>query len=67
MQVSTASKLIPWYTNSGIRPIGVGEVIRRIIGSAVMDIASPELMDADNPFFIFAQALVLNVTLLCMQ
>ena len=29
-----ACKLIPWDKNPGVRPIGIGEVIRRILGRA---------------------------------
>ena len=32
----TACRLTPWDKNPGIRPIGVGEVLRRIIGKTVL-------------------------------
>ena len=36
LQAILASKLIPLDKSPGLRPIGVGEVLRRIIGRAVM-------------------------------
>ena len=36
LEALLASKLIPLDKNPGLRPIGVGEVLRRIIGRAVM-------------------------------
>ncbi len=43
----TACRLIPLEKSpSGVRPIGIGEVLRRIIGKAVMSEIKPELAEA---------------------
>ena len=42
----TACRLIPLDKNPGVRPIGVGEVLRRIVGKAVMRIARQDLQCA---------------------
>ena len=42
----TACRLIPLDKNPGVRPIGVGEVLRRIVGRAVMRIARQDLLYA---------------------
>ena len=39
----TACRLIPLNKNPGVRPIGIGEVVRRIIGKAVMKAVQPDL------------------------
>ena len=39
----TASRLIPLDKAPGVRPVGVGEVLRRIIGSAVMTILADDV------------------------
>ena len=41
-----ACRLIPLDKNPGCRPIGVGEVLRRIIGKAVTSILRPDLQGA---------------------
>ena len=42
----TACRLIPLDKNPGVRPVGVGEVLRRIVGRAVMRIARQDLLYA---------------------
>ena len=39
-------RLIPLDKDPGVRPIGVGEVLRRIVGKAVMVIVKPEILNA---------------------
>ena len=41
----TASRLIPLDKSPGIRPIGVGEVIRRIVGKAILSVIKPMVVD----------------------
>ena len=44
LEAYTASKLIPLDKNPGVRPIGIGEVLRRIIGKAIISTIKPEIM-----------------------
>ena len=44
LEANTASKLIPLDKNPGVRPIGIGEVLRRIIGKALISTIKPEIM-----------------------
>jgi hypothetical protein len=44
-----ASRLIPLNKNPGVRPIGVGEVLRRIIGKAVGWILKKDIQEAAGP------------------
>ena len=47
IEAYTANRLIPLLkAPSGIRPIGIGEVLRRIIGKAVMTNIKPDLMES---------------------
>ena len=39
-----AGRLIPLSKNPGVRPIGIGEVLRRIIGKAVMSILRKDIL-----------------------
>ena len=41
----TASRLIPLDKSPGIRPIGVGKVIRRIVGKAILSVIKPMVVD----------------------
>ena len=41
-----ACRLIPLDKNSGLRPIGIGEVLRRIIGKAVTSVLKTKMQDA---------------------
>jgi len=39
----TCSRLIPLDKDPGVRPVGIGEVVRRIIGKAALRVMSPDL------------------------
>ena len=43
-----ASRLVPLNKNPGLRPIGVGEVLRRIMGKVVMSVFSKDVADASS-------------------
>lgn len=51
LQAFTACRLVPLNKDSGtgIRPIGIGEVLKRIIGRAVMWHLKPDVMEAAGP------------------
>ena len=42
-------RLIPLDKNPGIRPIGIGEVLRRVIGKSVTTLLKPEILAATAP------------------
>ena len=42
----TSCRLIPLDKNPGIRPIGVGEVLRRIVGKAIAGFLKKEIKEA---------------------
>ena len=44
-----ASRLIPIDKNPGIRPIGVGEVLRRIVGKVISQNLKEDICDAAGP------------------
>ena len=44
-----ACRLIPLDKNPGIRPIGIGEVLRRIVGKAITTTLKPEILSATAP------------------
>ena len=46
IQALMACRLIPLDKSPGVRPIGIGEVLRRIIGKAVMTIVKPDILAA---------------------
>ena len=47
MEAYTANRLIPLEkAPNGIRPIGIGEVLRRIIGKAIVTEIKPEIMES---------------------
>ena len=46
LQVFNASRLIPLDKNPGVRPIGIGETIRRIIGKSVMTLLKGDVTQA---------------------
>ena len=50
----TACRLIPLNKCPGVRPIGIGEVPRRIIAKAVLSILSNEIQDAAGPLQVCA-------------
>ena len=43
-----ACRLIPLNKNPGLRPIGIGEILRRIIGKSVMYILKPNIIDSSG-------------------
>ena len=43
-----ACRLIPLNKNPGLRHIGIGEIIRRIIGKSVMYILKPNIIDSSG-------------------
>ena len=45
----TACRLIPLDKNPGVRPIGVGEVLRRIIGKTISTMFKEEIKEAAGP------------------
>ncbi len=55
LQSFTAGRLIPLAKKpSGVRPIGIGEVIRRIVGKAVTSILKPDLVKSTAPIKVCA-------------
>ena len=46
LEAFVACRLIPLDKNPGVRPIGVGEVLRRIVGKAVVFVIKPEIMSS---------------------
>ena len=44
-----ACRLVALDKNPGVRPIGVGEVLRRIIAKAILRIVSPKIVEACGP------------------
>ena len=47
-------RLIPLDKNPGIRPIGIGEVLRRIIGKSVITFLKPEIIESVGPLQLSA-------------
>ena len=50
----TSCRLIPLDKNPGIRPIGVGEVLRRIVGKTVSGFLKEEIKEAAGPLQVCA-------------
>ena len=50
----TACRLIPLDKRPGVRPIGVCEVVRRIIGKAVMSVIGQDVLKAAGPLQLCA-------------
>ena len=50
----TACRLIPLDKNPGVRPIGVGEVLRRIIGKTISAMFKEEIKEAAGPLQVCA-------------
>ena len=49
LEAYTASRLVPLEKQpSGIRPIGIGEVLRRIIGKTIVNEIRPEIMESSG-------------------
>ena len=49
-----SSRLIPLNKHPGIRPIGIGEVVRRIIGKAVLSVTAPLVQRATGSLQVCA-------------
>jgi hypothetical protein len=49
LQAFVAGRLIPLDKDPGVRPIGIGQVLRRIASSATMTLLKPELVAATAP------------------
>ena len=49
LQAFVASRLVPLDKKPGVRPIGIGEVLRRIVCSATVSLLKPELVAATAP------------------
>ena len=50
----TSCRLIPLHKNPGIRPIGVGEVLRRIVGNTIAGFLKEEIKEAAGPLQVWA-------------
>lgn len=49
LEAYTANRLIPLEKEtSGVRPIGIGEVLRRIIGKAIVNEIRPDIMESSG-------------------
>ena len=46
LEAYTSCRLIPLDKSPGVRPIGIGEVLRRILGKAILSVIRPEIMEA---------------------
>ena len=46
LEAYLSCRLIPLDKNPGVRPIGIGEVLRRIIGKAIIFTIKPQIMDS---------------------
>ena len=46
LEAYVASKLIPLDKDPGVRPIGIGEVVRRIIGKAILALIRSDIQEA---------------------
>ena len=49
LRAFVAGRLIPLDKKPGVRPIGIGEVIRRIVSSATVTLFKPEIVEATAP------------------
>ena len=49
-----AYRLIAFHKCLGVRPIGVGEVVRRIVGKAVLNIIGDEIHEVAGTSLVFA-------------
>ena len=55
IQPILSNRLLPLDKGEGaVRPIGVGEVIRRIVGKCVMKVIKPDVIDASGSFQVCA-------------
>ena len=49
LEAFTACRLIPLNKNPGVRPIGIGEVLRRLIGKSISWVLKSEIQEAAGP------------------
>ena len=54
IEAFTACRMVPFDKNPGLRPIGVGEVLRRIAGKAIMRISKNDVMRSVGPLQLCA-------------
>ena len=54
LEAFTSCRLIPLDKNPGIRPIGVGEVLRRMVGKTFSGFLKEELEEAAGPLHVCA-------------
>ena len=54
MEGYTSCRLIPSDKNPGIRPVGVGEVLRRIVGKTIAGFLKEEIKEAAGPLQVCA-------------
>ena len=61
-------RLVALDKNPGVRPIGVGEVVRRIIAKAVLSIIGPDIQRAAGPLqFCAGQSSGVEAAIHCMR
>jgi hypothetical protein len=46
LEAYLACRLIPLDKNPGVRPIGIGEVLRRIVGKAILSVIKPDIINS---------------------
>ena len=46
LEAYTSCRLIPLDKSPGVRPIGIGEVLRRIVGKAVISVIKPNILES---------------------
>ena len=54
LDVFTACRLVALDKCPGVRPIGIGEVVRRIIGKAVLAAAGPQVQEVTGALQVYA-------------
>lgn len=54
LEAFVACRMIPLNKNPGLRPIGVGEVLRRIAGKVVMRVAKKDIMESTGSLQVCA-------------
>lgn len=54
LQAFVSCRLVPLNKNPGVRPIGVCEVVRRLVGKAVMSVVGTDVVQAAGPLQLCA-------------